>query len=296
MKILYILNPHSNGGKTRKKLGRIVELSQASEADFDVFETLHPRDAVQRAEEAACEYDVVVAIGGDGTVNEVAQGLYHARLERGQAAALGVISAGTGNDMIKGFGWPDDLDAQVDRVLHGTPKPIDIGMVDGHFFINIACVGFDAHVVMETDKIKHRVRSSMAYKLGIAASFFTYRNLHYRLAPEDPSEELFLVAVGNGQYYGGGFRILPQAKPDDGRLDICLVHHANPWVFLRCLPKVLAGTHGSMTKHIRMLRDECFEIDIDDPFLLNLDGENVRYDAPKRLRFEVVPGGLSLIQ
>jgi len=296
MKILYILNPHSNGGKTRAKLGRIIELSQAAAVDFDVFETKKPLDASVRAETAARDYDVIVAIGGDGTANEVAQGLYRAKLSGGSVASLGVISAGTGNDMIKGFGWSEDLESQVNRVVHGTAKPMDIGMVDGRVFINIACVGFDAHVVMETDKIKHRVRGSMAYRLGIAAGFFTYRNLHYRLNPSDPSEELFLVAVGNGQYYGGGFRILPQARQDDGRLDICLVHHTTKWVFLRCLPKVIQGTHARLTKHIRMLSGERFEISIDDPFLLNLDGENVRYDAPARLRFEVIPGGLSLVQ
>lgn len=289
MKIIFILNPEANGGKNLENEDKIRRWPFPQDVEWEIRKTTRAGEAVEMARAAAEEADVVCSVGGDGTVREVAEGLVLAGKGR-----LGIVPAGTGNDIVKGLNWSPDLDEAMKRILEGKTKPIDVGYADGQLFINIATVGFDAHVAMETEHFKRRIRSKMAYRLGLLVSFFAYRSLP-AVWDDGKETKLFLLAVGNGRFYGGGFEILPQAVFDDGMFDICAVQNIGRLKVLQLFPSILNGTHGKHVKYVTMLRGDSREVDIRSPFILNLDGELIRYNKGKRIKFELRKKAVNLV-
>lgn len=312
MKILYIINPVSNGGRTKKIEKFLREWPYPEGTEVQIRETKGPGEGREIARAEAVNFDVVCSVGGDGTLNEVASGLYEAG-----AGVLGIIPTGTGNDTMKSLGWSDDINEAVKRVVYGQVKEIDAGLADGHFFINIASIGFDAMVVKGTEKIKTKVKNESAYTLSLIKTFFTYRNIDYVElgSDEDVSAEtsgfleeseegnmghainsLFLFAVGNGRYYGGGFQVLPQAEFDDGYLDVCVVQNISRPKLMLLFPSIFKAKHAKHIKYVTMKKVKDYTVKPLEDFLLNLDGELVNYPANTRIRFQVQEKVLRLMQ
>jgi diacylglycerol kinase (ATP) len=227
-----------------------------------------PGDAVRKAADAVGEgCRVVVAVGGDGTVNEVVNGLW------GTGATLGVIPEGSGNDFARTLRIPPDFEDALYCVLQGRVRPVDIGTVNGSCFVNVASVGFDAQVVMETYKIKKRIRGPVAYPLGVLKALLNFKPFDIEIETEGAkkTKRVVLVAVANGAYYGGGMKIAPGAVADDGLFDVCLVENMSRLRMLLLFPSIYSGRHLSYPEveyfRTRQISIKCKDGDI------NSDGE-----------------------
>lgn len=289
MRICFLLNPTANSGRCAALAEQIRACRFPEGVRWTLWETRAPREAVQQAQEAAQTNDIVVAIGGDGTIREVAEGLWQAK-----KGILGIIPAGTGNDLVRTLGWTPEFAPSMDRLFSDKVRFLDAGRADGQFFLNAASIGFDAHVLALFDRIKKRVRSKAAYSLALVEALVRYRDLSIRGA-EANEEKLFLLAVGNGRYYGGGFQILPQACMEDGALDVCRIANIRRSTVLRLLPSIFSASHGKYERYVHMARVTQWTEEITQPFALNLDGELFPYAKGKRVRFEVLPKALQIV-
>ncbi len=277
-----ILNPEAGKGHGRKLLPRVTAAFNERGATYELHQTAGPGDATRLARTAAG--NIVVAVGGDGTINEVANGLVE------NPRPLGILPAGSGNDFIKAVKVPKDFAGAVDTLFRGKLASIDVGFVStgggegnsgGRHFVNGVGVGFDAAVAAKTAEI----RFLTGVPLYLAAVFQTIG----KYTPPRFSSEIdgkrgesrnFLVAIGNGPCAGGGFYLTPDAVIDDGLLDVCLIDPVSIPTILRLMPKVMAGKHGK-AKQVKFIRCRNIRLDSSDQFYVHADGEivgrNVRF-------------------
>ena len=260
MRIAFILNPAAQGGRARRLWPELDAAAQALGMDYSVSQTLGPRDGERLAVGFRDQADLVVAVGGDGTVQEVAAGL------AGSKTAFGVIPIGTGNDFAGAIGMPSKLDEALRALLETAPQPVDMGRVSWRdvegtngqrLFTNCLGAGIDAQAAIEAASYK-LMKGRSAYLAGILRSLWMWRRPHAEIAVSigerwtrdggDASTPfakgpVILCEVGNGPTLGGGFRITPDAVLNDGLLDLCVVSHISPRRVLSLLPKAVRGTH-----------------------------------------------------
>lgn len=206
--------------------------------------TQRPGHARDLAASAAAEgYDRVLAVGGDGTVYDVANGLAHSQ------TALGIVPLGTGNDSAANLGIPTDPTVAIQHAITAEPRPIDLGEVTtaqgSAYFVSIAGFGFDAAVAWRVNRMPKLIGGTLPYVAGVLLTLWQYRATSVRICFDDRTIErpVFLAAVANNPSYGGGMRIVPHARPDDGILDVCLVRDLSRFEVLRLVPKLYSGGH-----------------------------------------------------
>ncbi len=287
-KLLFIINPIAGGGRAKKLTSLIEEKMNENNIGFSIVQTTKPKDAILIVEQSSNH--TIIAVGGDGTVNEVAKGI----IKRGYGN-LGIIPGGTGNDMCKSLGLSMDPIEAIETVIKGKTKKMDIGMANGKCFLNVASVGFDAEVVRNTDKLKSKVKGKVAYILGVLITLFKYRMQETELEIDNVSykRNMLLLAVGNGQYYGGGMKILPDAKIDDGYLHLCLVKDINNFKLLFLFPSIFKGKHIYLTKYVEIFKAKKVWIKSKGDFYLNVDGDLVHTD--NEAHFEISNKKLDII-
>lgn len=236
---------------------------------------------------ARAGFGQVAAMGGDGTLHEVINGL----AETDPQPVLGVIPAGTGNDFARSLGIPLDPLQAAGVVTHGCERCIDLGRVNGRYFVNVGGVGFDAEVAAMVNRGPHRGGGAWPYVVSLFRVLATYRNAMVRIrldGEQSFKEKILLVAVGNARSYGGGMKVVPHALVDDGLLDVCIGGDLNPVQTLGLLPKVFAGTHLGHPM-VRSLRARKIEVESEQSLSVHADGETVGVTPAV---FEVVPGRL----
>ena len=287
-KLLFIINPIAGGGRAKKLTSLIEEKMNENNIGFSIVQTTKPKDAILIVEQSSNH--TIIAVGGDGTVNEVTKGI----IKRGYGN-LGIIPGGTGNDMCKSLGLSMDPIEAIETVIKGKTKKMDIGMANGKCFLNVASVGFDAEVVRNTDKLKSKVKGKVAYILGVLITLFKYRMQETELEIDNVSykRNMLLLAVGNGQYYGGGMKILPDAKIDDGYLHLCLVKDINNFKLLFLFPSIFKGKHIYLTKYVEIFKAKKVWIKSKGDFYLNVDGDLVHTD--NEAHFEISNKKLDII-
>jgi len=266
----------------------------------DLVYTRAPGQGTELALQAALEgYERVVAMGGDGTTNEVANGLLQAA-EQGHEAALGVIPAGSGNDFAYGVGIPRQLEQACERLATGRLRTVDVVRVtvDGQprIFDNSAGLGYDADVLLEARKIT-RVRGFLLYLWAVLRVWANNGRWPYPMTVTVdgrplPGQALTLVAVANGPRAGGGFFLTPEARVDDGWLDICAAAPVGRLEILWLLPKTLNGTHVH-ARPVTMLRGKRVVVEGARGLPGYMDGE-VLCTAGHHLEFEILPGRLKV--
>lgn len=271
--VIVLANPAAGGGRGRRLGMRAVALL---ESEGVRVEAIVSRGAGHLAEVAAAEAGRdrarLVAIGGDGTLSEVAQGLLSVP---GAVTALGIIPLGTGNDFIKSAGLPRDWRAACRRLASGcTPRNIDAGRVNGRWFINGVGFGFDAAIASAT--LRHKwMPGALGYGAGLVAALRAGIDRPVCTLRWDGGEDrraVTLVAACNGQYAGGLFRLAPRAVLDDGRLDIVWADALSRLQVLRHAPRVIRGTHESLPI-AHLARTTRLEIESDRPQPAQADGE-----------------------
>jgi YegS/Rv2252/BmrU family lipid kinase len=216
--------------------------------------TAQPWHAAELAREASTDgYDVVVAAGGDGTANEVLNGLMEAKQVGAHAPALGVLSIGRGNDFAHGVGVPKDLEQACRVLVDGHRRVIDVGRVvggifpQGRYFGNCVGVGFDAIGTIEAAKLP-RLGGFLSYLIAVLKTIFLYYKAPVSTVEYDGrtlTQPSLMISIMNGRRLGGGFMMAPEAEPDDGLFDLCIAHEVSRARMFSLIPDFLRGTQAT---------------------------------------------------
>lgn len=280
MRAKVIMNPVSGEGKARQ-LVESVAAQFKSYGDAEFTFTVRPGHARELAHEAVDEgFDLVVAAGGDGTVHEVANGLYCDGRTR---LPIGIIPFGTGNDLAYSLGIPTDLDAAVARIFGGRERAIDLGCVDygrdtPEVFVNNMGIGFDAIVVIRSKQLT-RVKGFAMYLTAVLQTIaFNYDapDLEMQFDDETVRQNSLFLSMGNGKRHGGGFLLTPDAQLDDGVIDSCLVNPVSRFTMIRMLLSVMNGTHTT-TKYVTMRQSRRIDVRSSAALPIHVDGEMLAY-------------------
>ncbi len=279
---MVVLNPTAGRGQGQRRRLELEPLlmvaverynskniNEPASLTWEIIETTAALRATELAGRASAEgAAIVAAAGGDGTLNEVANGIV------GTEAMLGILPLGTGNDFARDLGLGTDLSAAVEALCFGTPRPIDLGKCNGRWFLNIAGCGFDAVVAQRVNQGFRFLHGTAAYLAAVAQSLIGLKAAEMRLTLDDDTIDVraLMCSVCNTTCYGGGMKIAPDAKIDDGWFDICIIGEAGRWEFLRTFPHVFKGTHTTHPK-VRIVRARNVTIESSTALPLLIDGE-----------------------
>ena len=285
--MLYIIaNETAGSGNGAVTLRRVREMLEKKGIPFRADSTQRPGHARELAEAAAAAGEKEIAcLGGDGTLSEVVRGL------GGRFVTLYLIPCGTGNDFAKVFSLPKDPVDALEAQLAGTPRPVDVGRLNGECFINVSGSGFDVEVLRQAGRFKRLGKGLLPYLLGILAALRKFRALPVEITAEGKTtrEEVTIFSVGNGCYIGGGMKAVPHALPDDGLFDVVIAEKFSRRKILRLLTKFIPGKHTDLPG-VREFR--CREITFRCPgMVLDVDGELIPADEA---RYEILPGALEI--
>lgn len=305
---LLIVNPSSGGGLSERRRARLVTAAAAEIGAMDVSYTEARGHAITLAREAALAgRKLVIALGGDGTISEVANGLLEARQAGGGAGSveLGIIPRGTGGDFRRTLELPSDPAAAARRIAEGKPRLIDVGKVtytgaDGQravrHFLNVASFGFSSSVAARANGASKALGGKIAFLGATIRTLIAYDNQDVLLEIDGAQpirRTVMLGAVGNGRFFGGGMKICPTSSLDDGRLAFVVVGDMGKAQVVRDIRRLYDGTHLQLEDvqswEIRSLRATPAVADARIP--VEIDGE-----TPGHLpaTFEILPHALPL--
>ena len=267
---MFILNPNASGFKNYNyefEIDRYLKKIKPN-FEYDIRISKKPKETLDIAINAAKEgYNELIAVGGDGTINEVANVVVGNKLK------LGIIPAGTGNDYMKSLNEDTDFHICMDRIIRGNSKFVDYGNFMNLSFFNVISVGFDAEINNIATSIKRYIKSQLSYKIAIVLGFFKHKRKRYKLIIDNKEyeDDFFLIAVGIGNKYGGGINILPNAKIDDGFLDICAIKFKSKLDILKKFKSILNASHINLdiTLYERAKKVNILSKNLD----VNYDGE-----------------------
>lgn len=287
-KYAVIINPAAGRGKGKKLESTVIKLLKDEFGEIEVFRTDYPNHAQELAAQLKNKYSVIIAAGGDGTVNEIVNGMIGGR------AALAVVPIGSGNDFTKMLNLPKEMSEVIRIIKEDKRKKIDIGKVGDRYFPNGMGVGFDAWVVRESMKVS-RLRGFLIYLYSVIKTVFLYKNqtITFTANGETTQRDVFLIAIGNGKAMGGGFFLTPQAEVDDGQLDICIIRALSKKEVLLNLPKAINGKHTEL-EQVEMFRTDKVVIQSEDGVAVHTDGELLGMDL-KNLEISVIPAALEVV-
>ncbi len=252
-RIKFIVNPVAGQGAGKLAFDKIDHLARQSAMSYEIVTTGHPGHAIELASIAARDgWDAIVAVGGDGTANEVLNGIMRANKEGHTGSHMGIISIGRGNDFAFGAGIPAGLEAGFQAIKQNQVKPIDVGFVvggdypQGRFFGNGVGIGFDAVVGFEAAKLT-RYHGFLNYIIAALRTIFLYFNapmVQIDYGDVSLKQPALMVSVMNGRRMGGGFMMAPRANTDDGLLDLCIAGQLSRVGILRLIPQFMKGTQS----------------------------------------------------
>ena len=303
-RVVSIVNPVAGKAKGAKLRAKAVEELKRLFPEIVFFESTAPGHATVLAQ-AAKDAELIIAVGGDGTVREIVSGLMPSTgiLESSTPRPLlAVIPVGSCNDLPRNVGIPADVIEACRVAKEGSPRPIDVIRVEMSdadetrhtYFANAAGFGFDAMVTTEAQKSKH-LRGMLLYLVAIVRtlSHLECPLVQIRADEFEAEQRILMVAAANGQYYGGGLKVAPEARPDDGLIDVCIGWEMGWWSTLKKLPRFVAGTHVKL-KEVRMLRVPELELEFREPVQIELDGDVLVPQPFSRFRLTVLPKAITL--
>jgi len=300
---LVIMNPRSRGGRTGRLWPRLERRLGPILGPFDWEPTGGIGDAERIATEAArAGVERIVVAGGDGTLSEAVTGLMNTNLA-GQVE-LGLLPLGTGGDFARSLGIPRNPEAAARALARAKPRPVDVGRVsfvgrDGEpansCFLNSATTGISGLVVDLVERAATKVPGPLAFLVGTLRALAQYRVQPVRIRVDDVlvfEGPLVLASASNGQWFGGGMHLAPEARVDDGWLDVVIIPEMPVTSLLRRLPRLYAGTHIGV-EGVGFHRGRVVEVEVlEGAVPIEIDGEPLGR-AP--LRIEVVPGAVKLL-
>ncbi|HXU25610.1 MAG TPA: YegS/Rv2252/BmrU family lipid kinase [Bacteroidia bacterium] len=265
-RIAFVVNPNS-GPKKKENIVDVIEKNMSGKTPFDilVWEDKNNFEEI-RSQITSGKYTTVVAVGGDGTVNEVAKNVANTNI------VLGIIPRGSGNGLARTLGIPQNAVDAVKRVETGTVKTIDHGFINGKFFSCAAGIGFDAHICQLFAHSK--TRGLLSYVTISLKQFLSYRAKEYTIHANNQTikTKAFLIAFANAGQYGNDFYIAPQAKMDDGLIDIVILKPFNIFSACDIFVKVLSRK-AHKAKSIVTFSAKEFKIKNENSTAIHFDGE-----------------------
>lgn len=270
---VFIVNPTAGKGRALQMVDKIHARFKGCADTYEIKVTEAPGHGQALAQEAAREKkDIrVYSVGGDGTLNEVVNGLVGTDVE------LGIIPCGSGNDTVRSLYAETDPVRLIELLPSSPSKTVDLGKINDRYFLNIASIGFDAEVVMKSRLFRRfpLVSGSMAYVLAVLAALINLKKYRLRITYKDQptkNKDVLLAIFANGSYYGGGMKSAPRAKMDDGLLDFYEVEAVPRRTIFRFFPLFKKGEHESM-EVVTLIRGTHVVIESDEAFPMNMDGE-----------------------
>jgi diacylglycerol kinase (ATP) len=300
MKSRLIVNPAAGSDEGAEYLPVINVRLRGMVDHLDIVMTTGEGDATRAASQAVADgYGTIFVAGGDGTLNQALNGV--ASVPDGLARTIiGVIPIGTGNDFARALGFADDIEDTLDLLASSTPAAIDVGVVNGHHFLNVSAGGFIAEVSDAVDVRMKSVAGKIAYLIGGAQVLANHEPVETTVnwdADGTTSTERLKVntyAVCNSRQIGGGRLIAPYAVIDDGLLDVCLIEAMPTVDFIALLRRVSDGDHVDDPR-VRYFRTATLDLDFERPVKINVDGEVLESSRgayrilPKAVRVLVPP-------
>jgi len=296
-----ILNPNADLGRAWRQAADLRPVvDQYGGADW--AGTVYPSHAAELARQAAEEgYELVISVGGDGTIHEVINGLMQLPAEK--RPRLGVVPMGSGNDFAHALGMDPRPPYALRQIFTGQPRRIDVGRLeDGsgrvEYWDNALGIGFDATVTIRSRRFTY-VRGFLVYLTAVLQTIALNHDatrMQITTDQETWTDELRMLVVANGSREGGGFKVSPQAQPDDGIYDYVCIGRVSRLMMLRLLPEVMKGTHGRFPQ-VRMGKLKHMELRADSPLNIHIDGEifaGFGMDV-RQLTLEIIPGALEFI-
>ena len=302
MKYVFIINPISGDRNNESDIRGLIENSKYKDK-IEVYVTKSAGDATRFVREYCSNNDEevrFVSCGGDGTMNEVANGAMYALSDGFDADRLSItcFPCGSGNDLVKTFGGADKF-LNLDALIEAKNCRIDMLRVEDKYSINIVNFGFDAYVIKVLDKLraKYGHGGKSFYLRGVIKALFNGMHTKCKLYVDDklvnPEGEALLCTLANGQYVGGSFRCAPRAKMDDGLIDVCLVKCVSRLKFIQCVGSYSKGTHlenPHLKSSIYYLQGKKVRVESEEGFSFTLDGELIFKDS---FELEIIDGALN---
>jgi YegS/Rv2252/BmrU family lipid kinase len=300
---LVIVNPNAGNGKGKKDWNKISSLLKAHSVSFEAIFTESKNQAIRLSAEGITNgYRRIVSVGGDGTLNEIVNGIFQQDSCPTSDVTLALIPVGTGNDWGRMFGIPLMYEGAVKTIVEGKQMLHDIGKVSyfngdkpaSRYFINIAGLGFEAAVVKRTNIQKDKGRSNKAiYFYNLLMSLVSHGNIDAELLidGEKTNCKVFSINVGNGRYCGGGMRQTPEALTDDGLLDITVINGMGKIEIIRNLQILYDGTILSHPK-VDGYRSGKLQVISGKPIYAEADGESLGHTP---VEFTIIPAAINII-
>ncbi len=299
-KTTVILNPTAGRGAGAQLSPQIVAYLRDHGLDFELATTNAPGHATVLAKEAVTRgRDRLLAVGGDGTFNEVLNGMMQAG-STSDGPVLGIVPIGTGNDMAYGVGLPLDWQQASQVIAQGSTRVLDVGQVQCDndsdlFFGNGVGIGFDAIVNIESRKLK-RLRGFPLYFVALMKTLIAYYH-----APEvtihvdgiATVQSSLMISIMNGRRFGGGFYMTPEALMDDGLFDVCLTGKVARPKMVGFVPRFMRGTHVT-DRRVTLTQGRRISVAIETPWAAHVDGEIYGVGA-RQLEVELIPQRLRIL-
>ncbi len=286
--LMYVLivNPISGNGNSLKKLPEIESLLKERGIEYRVETTRGRGDGKRAAAEVAAESpEGIIAVGGDGTLFDIVNGL--------KTAGVPLIFApcGTGNDFIKTLELPKDPIEAIKVQLDAPLKRIDLCRMNEQYFLNVAGTGFDVEVLKNAEKYKAKYSGLSVYFHGLLDALKAYKPMRARIVIDGIAQHasFAILSIGNGRFFGGGMKAVPEAQVSDGLFDVIIVKPVKKFLILPLIALFIGGKHVKL-KLGRLYR--CKKISIECPGMtVNMDGELYPMDTAN---FEILPGAIAV--
>ena len=274
MKHVFIVNPVSGRGKALKVSLGIKKICEEEKLDYEIHYTNGPKDATRIAKKVKGSKNIIYSVGGDGTLNEVLNGVI------GTKNMLAVIPAGSGNDFYRTLSKMDD-----------EMPLIDVGKVNGKYFLNVVSIGIDAEVAKNAEVMKRlKVPTSQIYNASIVYTFFKYKfkDIEFSVDNTRSKNKCTILTICNGKMYGGGYKIAPEALLSDGYFDVYIVDKISKPTLPFLLGKLKKGTHESL-KEVHKSKATKIKFKCDYDLVCNVDGEIM---IDRKFNIKILPKSL----
>lgn len=294
---VFLVNPASDNGLTGKRWPELAHRAAGLGLAGETLFSERPGHLIELAERASRDgAELVVAVGGDGTLNEAVNGL----LQAGGSTELATIAIGTGLDFVRTYKIPVRFDDAVRTAKEGRTRTIDVGRVtyqawDGteakRYVANVGSVGMSAAVAQRANGMSKVAGGRATFFYALVRVFLEWKNTLVTVdfaSGERREGRMHDVIVANGQYHGGAMWLAPDAQPDDGLFDVILIGDITKRDFMTTAPKIYRGTYLAHPK-VELLRSSAVTVDAPERLPIELDGEQV---GTTPVRFEIVPGAL----
>ena len=302
-RVRLIVNPAAGGGTAREAVPAIERMLREHGVAFDLVYTESPWHATGLARQAVNDgYGVIVAVGGDGTSNEVLNGLMQAKQAGEGTAAMGVLCVGRGNDFAFGASIPRTLEAGCEALSEDRRHTIDVGRVtgeslpEGRFFGNGVGIGFDTVVGLEAAKLK-RLRGFPGYLVAALKTIFLYYHAprtRIEYGEKTIDQKSLMVSIMNGRRMGGGFMMAPEAKIDDGRFDLCIASQVSRLRIFALIPRFMKGTQAGRPAITTGRAERITVTAIEGVLPAHADGETLCTEG-KQLTMEILPRQIEVV-